>query len=149
MEYQNVQQRATCPLCNGPLVRKVVGETGRRAEWKSCLFCGADFSPWPERQWCEPDSEPDLPKPRKPEMALVRMNNTPESGPSLSVGARVEFPERLPEGGLLFLIGEWSGNEWEFWARDSWEVTWGRVPSTCERIEKAERLARDTYSRAA
>jgi hypothetical protein len=59
MESLNVDQRATCPYCLGPLGRRTEGDVGQQIEWKFCGFCGALFGPpWHEHQWTEPTSEP-------------------------------------------------------------------------------------------
>ena len=52
---------------------------------------------------------------------------------------------RIDEGFFL-VMGEWSGHTWEFWERDSWEVRWYQIPSTCGRIAIAKKLAKDKFS---
>jgi hypothetical protein len=74
------------------------------------------------------------------------MMAAPEAAPLLEAPVRVEFAERPLEGGLLLLIAEWNGSEWECWGRDSWEVTWGMVPATRDRIDRAEQLVQDSIS---
>ena len=61
MEELNVDQQASCPFCFGPLERKIEGDVGQHIAWKVCGFCRAVFGPpWPERQWAEINSEPDV-----------------------------------------------------------------------------------------
>lgn len=56
----SVEHCASCSKCFGPLRRVVEGETGNHLQWKVCDFCGAEHGPWPEKQWEEPASEPDV-----------------------------------------------------------------------------------------
>ena len=57
--YAVLQHRASCLFCEGPLMRIVEGDPGKRVEWKACVFCGAKLGPpWLEHQWSEPSSEP-------------------------------------------------------------------------------------------
>ena len=53
-------QRLGCAFCPGPVRRVVEGGIGEHVQWKVCEHCGAKSGPWPEHQWCEPSSEPDL-----------------------------------------------------------------------------------------
>lgn len=65
MERSKVCQRATCPICFGPLKQVIesqqgVGGSQRRLEW---IVCGGPcqkvfYPPWPEHQWSEPESRP-------------------------------------------------------------------------------------------
>jgi hypothetical protein len=56
----SIEPCASCPKCFGPLRRVVEGETGQHLQWKVCAFCGAKSNAWPEHQWSEPSSEPDV-----------------------------------------------------------------------------------------
>jgi hypothetical protein len=60
---------------------------------------------------------------------------------------RAEWHE-VQEGRAFFLIiAEWNGKEFEFWARESWDASWGRTPSSPERIAKAFDLTTGLRSR--
>ena len=85
MERSKVCQRATCPICFGPLKQVVesqqqgVGGCEERLEW---IVCGGPcqkifYPPWPEHQWSEPESRP-IPA----ELAIV----FDDIGPGLPVG---------------------------------------------------------------
>jgi len=56
-----IRRAATCPYCDGPIERELLGDIcGRRELWLHCAgLCGRYFAPpWREKDWCEPDSEP-------------------------------------------------------------------------------------------
>jgi hypothetical protein len=61
MNTSRIYERATCPYCFGQLVLIVKGEeVGEHLAFTVCGgACRKEFlPPWPERQWCEPDSRP-------------------------------------------------------------------------------------------
>jgi len=57
---------------------------------------------------------------------------------------RVEWGELRPSEGLFLIIAERDANIWRFWERESWEVTWGEIPSSLTLIAKADELARNS-----
>jgi hypothetical protein len=56
---------------------------------------------------------------------------------------RVEWNEARHDEGLFLVIAEWTGVEWEFWERDSWEVRWYPMVSRPDLIAHAEALGRE------
>lgn len=143
METFDVNRRATCPLCYGPLDRKLEGEVGQRVEWKVCRFCGAEFGPpWPEHQWTEPSSEREVSEMRP--VTLVRIHEMQQDFNDREMG-RVRWNEERFGVGLFLIIAEWNGTEWKFWERDGWEARWYPMHSNCTRIAKAEELAKDMH----
>jgi len=61
LSTDGVYERATCPYCFGPLKHVVKGkDAGEHQLFTVCDGpCQKVFlPPWPERQWCEPESRP-------------------------------------------------------------------------------------------
>ena len=86
MSNVKIGQRGTCPVCFGPVIRRVDGEEpGKRQEWTVCGgLCGKMFyPPWPEHQW-EDASTRLIP----PELAVVLDEVPPDP-------RRDEWNERL------------------------------------------------------
>jgi hypothetical protein len=61
MRMSKIYERGSCPICSGPLARKIEGtEPGRHELWTVCVGeCRRRFSPpWLERHWGDPESRP-------------------------------------------------------------------------------------------
>ncbi len=67
---------ATCPHCEGPIVKTIKGDSnGQHERWLECAgLCRASFvPPWLEKDWADPDTEPI------PEELLSRYSRTRSS----------------------------------------------------------------------
>ena len=61
MYTSKAYERGSCPICHGPLAKKIDGtEPGEHEEWTVCVgACQRRFAPpWLERHWGDPKSRP-------------------------------------------------------------------------------------------
>jgi hypothetical protein len=53
---------------------------------------------------------------------------------------QVGWDEDRGNEGFFLIIAELNGNQWEFWERESWEVSYSPIPASLFRIARAEKL---------